>query len=394
MLVMAPQFTIRGEMILDHPKILFVIDGLEFGGGERGFLQLAAGLGDRFDILVASSPGGQFEDKIRKLEIRFYPIHLGKRVSFKPILQIRDLIVSHDIDLLHSQGARADFFSRIAGRLAGFPCILCTVQMPVEGFDIGPIWKIIYRFMDRVSERYVERFIVVSKPLKQLMIEKRGIPDQKVARIYNGIELGEYMPNGKEVISQKSEVRKEFGLSKDALVIGAIGRIVWQKGFEYLIEAVPQIANSIPEARFLIVGEGPLRKELVALSRDLGATEEVIFTGFRSDIRDILASVDLLVVPSLLEGFPMITLEAMAMEKPIVATNIDGITEQITNEENGILVPPRDPAALANAIIRLLSDRKSAQRMGIAARKMVEQEFSVERMVSETEKVYLSLLKG
>lgn len=264
--------------------------------------------------------------------------------------------------------------------------------MPVEEFDISSLRKMIYRFMDWVSERYVERFIVVSDSLKRLMVEKRGIPDQKISRIYNGIELGEYKPNGKEVRSQKSEVRREFGLAKNVPVISAIGRMVWQKGFEYLMESVPPVVSSIPESRFLIVGDGPLRKELVALSRELGVNEEVIFTGFRSDIRDILAAVDLLVVPSLLEGFPMIILEAMAMAKPIVATNIDGITEQITNGENGILVPPKDPAALATAVIRLLVDKKSAQIMGMASRKKVEQEFSVEKMVSETEKVYMALL--
>jgi len=385
-------FTIRGKMIVDRPKILFVIDGLEFGGGERVFVQLVAGLRGQFDISLAATPGGKFEDKIRELGIRFYPIQMGKRASFKPVFQIKNLILSLNIDFLHSQGARADFFSRIAGRLAGLSHIFCTVAMPVDGFDVGPLRKAIYRFMDRISERYVERFIVVSDSLKRLMVEKRGIPNEKVTRIYNGIELGEYMPNGKGVRSQKSEVRREFGIAKDAPVIGAIGRMVWQKGFEYLIEAVPQTVSSIPESRFLIVGDGPLRKELVALSSELGVNEEVIFTGFRSDIRDILAAVDFLVVPSLLEGFPMITLEAMAMAKPIIATNIDGITEQIKDGENAILVPPRDPAALANAIIRVLGDRKSAQQMGMAAREKVAQEFSVEKMVSETEKVYTDLL--
>jgi len=379
-------------MIIERPKILFVIDGLEFGGGERGFVQLAAGLRDRFDISVASSPGGQFEYKIRKLGIRFYPIHLSKRASFKPVLQIRDLILSHNIDILHSQGARADFFSRIAGRLTGFPCILCTVQMPVEGFDVRPLRKTIYRLMDRVSERYVERFIVVSDSLKEMMVKKRRIPNEKVTRIYNGIELDEYMPNGKEIRSQKSEVRREFEVAKDAPVIGAIGRMVWQKGFEYLIEAVPSIIQDFRKAKVLIVGEGPLRERLEALGERLKVKKNLIFAGFRSDIRDILSAVDLLVVPSLLEGFPMITLEAMAMAKPIVATNIDGIREQITNGESGILVPPRDPAALVNAVMRVLNDKELARNMGLSARRKVEREFSVEKMVAETEKVYMSFL--
>jgi glycosyltransferase involved in cell wall biosynthesis len=119
----------------------------------------------------------------------------------------------------------------------------------------------------------------------------------------------------------------------------------------------------------------------------------VIFAGFRSDIKEMFSAIDILVISFLLGGFPMITLEAMAMAKPIIATNIDGITEQITDGINGILIPPKDPSAIAKAIIKLINDRESARKTGLAARKKVEQKFSVEKMVAETEKVYLFLLK-
>jgi glycosyltransferase involved in cell wall biosynthesis len=197
-----------------------------------------------------------------------------------------------------------------------------------------------------------------------------------------------------EVRSQKSEVRREFGLAKDAPVIGAIGRMVWQKGFEYLIQAIPDIVRDVPDTKFLLVGDGPLRESIEALGKELRVKDNMIFTGFRRDIRKILSAVDLLVIPSLFEGFPMITLEGMAMAKPIVATNIDGITEQITDGVNGFLVPPKDPSALAKAVIRVLNDRKTARTMGLSARNKVEQEFSVEKMIAETEKVYLPLLRA
>jgi glycosyltransferase involved in cell wall biosynthesis len=372
-------------------NILLIIDGLEYGGGERVFLQLAAGLRDRYQVFVASMSGGIFEYELKQLGIKFYPVNMSRRLSLKPIRQIKEIIRNNKIDLLHSQGPRADFFARIAGRIAGVPHILCTVAMPVEGFDVGLLQKKIYRFIDQLTERYVERFIVVSDSLRQMLMERRGISAHQVVRVYNGIELSEYRPNGKEVRSQKSEVRREFGLSTDAPVIGAIGRMVWQKGFEYLIECVPEIVKTYPDAKILIVGDGPLRERLEALSEELRVRDNLIFTGFRSDIQDILSAIDILVVPSLLEGFPMVTLEAMAMAKPIVATNIDGITEQITDGVNGILVPPKDPSALAKAIIKVINDKELARSMGLAARKKVKQEFSVEKMVAETEKVYQSL---
>jgi glycosyltransferase involved in cell wall biosynthesis len=167
--------------------------------------------------------------------------------------------------------------------------------------------------------------------------------------------------------------------------------MVWQKGFEYLIESIPTTIETLPQSKILIVGDGPLRERLEALSKKLGVRDNVIFAGFRSDIKEILSAVDLLVIPSLLEGFPMVTLEAMAMAKPIVATNIDGITEQIRDGVDGILVPPKGPIALAKAVVRVLNDKELAKTMGLSAREKVAQEFSVEKMVSKTERVYQSL---
>ena len=365
-----------------------VIDNMEFGGGERVFVQLAAGLRDRFEVSVASMSGGIFEHELKQLGIKFYPVDMSKRFSLKEIRRIKAIIQNNMIDLVHSQGARADFFARIAGRLAGTPHIICTVAMPVEGFDVGLLQKKIYRFMDQLTERYVERFIVVSDSLKQMLMERRGIPVHQVVRIYNGIELSQYHPD-----AGYGNLRKEWGIPQDVPLIGAIGRMVWQKGLQYFVEAIPEIVRVVPEAIFWVVGDGPLRERLEALSEELRVRDNVIFTGFRSDIREILSAVDLIVVPSLSEGFPMITLEAMAMAKPIVATNIGGITEQIRDGVEGILVPPKNPSALAKAAIRVLNDRKLAITIGLSARKRVEQEFSVEKMVAETEKVYMSLLK-
>ena len=376
-------------------RILFVIDGLEFGGGERGFAQVAIGLRDRFEVFVASMAGGTFEHELRQFGIKIYPVDMSRRLSLKPVRQIKEIIRNNKIDLVHSQGARTDFFARIAVRIQKPRTrIVSTIQMPVEGYDVGALRKGVYRFFDRFSKRYVDRFVTVSEVLKKTLIDQHKIPEGKVVKIYNGIEIEEYRPNGKEVRSQKSEVRREFGLAKNVPVIGAIGRMVWQKGFEYLIESIPEIIETIPQLKILIVGDGPLRERLEGLAESLKVKERIIFTGFRNDIREIFSAVDLLVIPSLLEGFPMVTLEAMAMAKPIIATNIDGIAEQITDGVNGVLVPPKDPSALAKAVVRVLNDKKLARTMALSAREKVEQEFSVEKMVAETEKVYLSLLKN
>jgi glycosyltransferase involved in cell wall biosynthesis len=301
------------------------------------------------------------------------------------------LIKMNKIDILHSQGARADFYTRISARLSGPKVkVVCTIATPVEGFDIGLLRKGIYCFFDRLSERFVDRFLVVSEALRKIMIDGHKVTTDKVIRVYNGIELNEYCPNNSNQSS--NYIRKEYAIRATDVLIGAIGRLVWQKGFEYFITSLPEIIKTHPDIKVIFVGDGPFRDNLENLCRQLGVEDKTIFTGYRSDIKEILSAIDIKVIPSLAEGFPMVTLEAMAMEKPIVATRIDGITEQITNGVEGILVPPGDPVALATAINAIIENKELARSLGSAARKRVEREFTVEKMITETEKVYHSLL--
>lgn len=372
-------------------NILYVIDNMEYGGGERVFTEIIYGINrNQYKAYVACNPGGEFLGKLAEIGTHFRTVNMRNRVNPYAVLRLAQIIRKEKIHIIHSQGARADFFARIASRMQkSKPRVVNTIAMPVEGFDVNPLRKNVYRFFDRLTECYVETFIVVSDVLKKNLIERHGRSTQKIVKIYNGVELSQY-----HLDAEYDKLRKDWGIPQNVPFIGAIGRIVWQKGFKYLIQAIPDIVRNVSDVKFLFVGDGPLKKELEDLSEKLNIKEKIIFTGFRSDIKEILSAVDLLVIPSLLEGFPMVTLEAMAMAKPIIATNINGITEQITDGVNGILVPPKDPAALAKSVIRVLNDRDYARSLGLLAREKVEQEFSVEKMVAETEKVYLSLLKA
>jgi len=377
---------------MDKISILFVIDGLEFGGGERTFLQLIEGLSSKqYDIHIATSPRGIFTDVLIKKEAKPIPINLMKRFSFSTLRRLIKIIKENKINIIHSQGARADFYSRMATRLLKSKVgVVSTIAMPVEGYDVGLLRKRIYCFFDRFSERCVDRFIVISDELKKFLIDKHKIPPENIFKIYNGIELNEYHPDNSDKSSMK--IRKEFGINKDEFLIAGIGRLVWQKGFEYLIDAVPRITKQIAKIKFLIVGEGPLKESLIEKSKKLEVEDKIVFTGFRSDIKEILTSIDILVMPSLREGFPMVTLEAMAMVKPIVATDINGIREQIDHDENGLLILPENPEAIADAIIFLFNNKEKSEQLGFAARKRAEEKFSIEEMIRKTKAVYEELL--
>jgi glycosyltransferase involved in cell wall biosynthesis len=373
-------------------SILFVVDGLEFGGGERTFLQLIEGLPkDNFRIYVATSRDGFFFKFLSDKGIAASNLDLSKRINFENIRELRRLIKTNKINIIHSQGGRADFYARMNGRpLRPKIKVVSTIATPVEGYDVNLFRKAIYCFFDRLSERFVDRFLVVSEALRKTMIDGHKITPDKVIRVYNGIELNEYRPNNSGQSSR--QIRNQYGIETTEVLIGAIGRLVWQKGFEYLIKSLPEIAKRHAAIKVIFVGDGPYKESLQMLCRQLGVEDKTIFTGYRSDMKEILSAIDIKAIPSLAEGFPMVTLEAMAMEKPIVATSIDGIAEQITDGVEGILVPPKDPVALALAINRIIENKELARSLGSAARKRVEREFTVEKMIDETEKAYRALL--
>lgn len=375
-------------------NLLYVFDNLEFGGGERVFAQIINRLsGKKYKIMVACLPTGAFIEKIEGSGALIKPVDMRNRFNPGVILQLSRLIKKEKVDIVHSQGARADFFARMAAKLGGTPIVVSTVPMPVDGFDINPIRKLIYKTFDLFSEHFVDKFMVVSDALEKMMIEKHRIEPQRVVKIYNGIEKDEYDISDKELACKRSRFRNELSLEENVPIIGAIGRLVWQKGFEQFIEAIPGVLKEFEEARFLIVGEGDLKEKLRAKSERLNVKNHLIFTGFRDDIKEILQSVDLLVIPSLLEGLPMILLEAMVMKKPIVATNIEGIMEILENGSSGLLVPPGEAKALAGAIINMLTHRDKALKMGLVARKVVEDRFGVDIMVQRVEDVYDDLLQ-
>jgi glycosyltransferase involved in cell wall biosynthesis len=368
-------------------NILFVIDGLEFGGGERVFAQLINGLPtDRYALSLASGSQESFHHAITNTQVQRYPVDFSNRYNLSIILDLVKIIRNARVDIVHGQGGRAEFYARLAAGLTKTARYVSTIAMPVEGYDVGGLQKKIYRFLDQFSERYVDRFIVVSDALKAVMVDQHEIPADRVVRIYNGIETDIY--NSAAQADQRSAIRRELALDDDEILVGAIGRMVWQKGFDTLLRCIPEVLVQLPGAKFVLIGEGPLRKSLEDLSRSLGIGRSVIFAGHRRDIHSILAALDITVVPSVLEGFPMITLEAMSMGKPIVATRIDGTVEQITDGEEGLLVPPGCFAELSRAIVRIADDPVLAAKLGDAARRKAIAEFSVQKMIQETMNVY------
>jgi glycosyltransferase involved in cell wall biosynthesis len=368
-------------------RILYAIENIFYGGGERAFAQIINSL----EAYVACLPGGEFTEKI-KGSAKVLPFDLRNRFDFVNIIRLVKIIKKNNIEIVHSQGGRADFFARVAGRLARVRSVISTMAMPVEGFDVGLTRKIIYIGLDRFSERFVDRFIVVSEALRNRLIERHRIPSKKIVKIYNGVETDSV--SRCQMSDVKMKTRQEFMIPEDAMLVGTIGRLVWQKGLPYFIQAIKEIQASgkMQEARYLIVGEGKERKRLERIVKKYGLGDKVIFTGFRTNVKEILSSLDVFVLASIREGQPIILLEAMAMETPIVATDIEGVNETITDGLTGILVPPQNPMALAEAIVCLLKDKRKAQEMGQAGRTVVGEKFNLKDKMEQHKRLYESMV--
>jgi glycosyltransferase involved in cell wall biosynthesis len=374
-------------------SILFVIDNLEFGGGERGFLQLIQSLsGQGWTVGVAAQPGGLFEVQARAAGAEFVAMDMSTPAAGATIARLWRLVRSGRFAVVHSQGARADFLARMAAWSVPGVRLVSTVQMPVEGFAVGRLRTRVYGFFDRLARSRVDRFIVVSQALRRRLVQGWGVAPGRVTLVHSGVETDRLAPleNGEH----GRRLRQELGLPAHARLVGGVGRLVWQKGFEHLLTAMRGVLARVPDVWLAVVGDGPLRGELQARAESLGLTERARWLGFRSDVPSLLRGLDVLAVPSVREGFPMITLEAMALGVPIVATSIDGIVEQVDHESQGLLVPPGEPEALGRALVALLQDRALARRLGGAARHRAVAAFDLRQSVAATRRVYAELVSG
>ncbi len=370
------------------PKILYIIDNLEFGGGERGFAQLAGSLKHRYEILFACQPGGLLGERLQQIGVPIRPLDFHRQVSTSRIVRLSAILREEGVHLVHSMGTRADFSARIAARLARVPLAVSTIAMFVEGYDVPLFKRAVYRAGVRLSERFCDGFIAVSDAIRKVLVEDHRIPQEKVVRIYNGVELDTFRPEGQD----RLKLKQDLDLAPEAPVVGTIGRLVYQKAQDVFLEAASTVVQAVPDAQFLIVGEGPLRPSLERMKEDLGL-HTCRFAGFRPDIPNMLSIMDIFALPSILEGVPRVLLEALAMARPVVASSIDGVAEVAQHDVTALLVPPGEPTALADAIISLLEDKDRASQFGEAGRKLAEERFDLRRTVEEVDRFYTTLLQ-
>ena len=344
-------------------NILWLVDHLGYGGAIHGaatyYLNTIPLLNkSNFNAIlcVLRKRDGltkQFEDK----EINI--CHL-ERNKFDPrtLFDIFKIIRKEKINIIHAHGYGSANFGRLIKLFNKVPVI-------VHAHDDDRNYPLPQKIADYLLRNLTDQAIAISDAVKASCVKKRNIREEKVIVLLNGIPLNDFVVPDE---SRIEKARKQLGIRQESNVIGTIARLRKEKGVKYLIQSAVKISDAFPDAVFLIAGDGPLRNELVDLTKKLGLETKVVFAGFCEDIQSIFSIINIVAVPSISEGLGIAILEAMAMSKPIVATNVGGIIEILKDGETGLLVPPKDPNILADKIIYLINNKNEARRLGLNAK--------------------------
>jgi glycosyltransferase involved in cell wall biosynthesis len=311
------------------------------------------------------------------------PVRLGLGIG-REVARLRRLFRRNPVDVLHFNDTGCEP-GPVAARLAGVPVIVGTLHA-LPGADVQDAVR---RGLEHVSVRSMDAAIAVSEYTRRAWVERVRVRPERLPVIYNGIDLEAFRPRrGVE------EVRREVGLPSGAPVVGVTARLHPMKGHRYLLEAMPRVLAAVPDARLVLAGDGELRPVLERRARALGIAGRVHFLGHRTDVADVTQVYDVAALPSVaLECLPYTLMEAMALRKPAVASRFSGIPEVVEDGVTGTLVPPRDPEALAGAVVDLLKQSQKARAFGEAGRRRVEEEFALKRMLDETFALYEELLE-
>jgi glycosyltransferase involved in cell wall biosynthesis len=324
------------------------------------------------------------EPASRLLEQQGIPVHHLGRGRFDPRIlpALVALARARRARVLHVHGYAAADFGRVAARLAGAALVLHEhfADPRLPGYQA---------LADRVLAPLTDRAIAVSGSTRDFLVRERHVPAERVRLIWNGAPLDEFAPVPAD---RAAAVRRELGLDPGALVVGAIGRLNEQKGHRYLLDAAPRVLARHPRARFLIVGDGDLRAALEEQARRLGIERSVVFAGHRTDVPALLGAIDVLCISSTYEGTPLALFEALAAGKAVVSTAVDGCREVLEQGHTGLLVPPRDPAALADALLRGLEDGELRARLSRNAR-AASARYDVRACVEQIQALYDEVLR-
>ena len=370
-------------------NIFLLVDILQgsTGGAEKQILELSKNIDrSKYSLIVGCLSGKDaLLNELSKSGVLTISFKIKRIYDIFGIIQglkFKKFLRDKKVNILMTYHFGSDIWGTIFGRLARVPVIISNRR------DMG-FWKKWYHNMAyKLINRFINKVIVVSDAVKQAVIRLERLSLDKVVVVRNGIDLSHFKTS-----VDKYAIKNSLGISENTFVIGCVGNIKNVKGQEYLIKALTEVRTKISNFKCIFIG-GEFEKEAQTIKNYIhicGVNDLCLFLGKRNDIPNLLSIMDICVLPSLSEGFSNTLLEYMAAGKPVVATSVGGNVELISHQENGILVPPADSYALAEATINLLSDVELRQRLCQAARKKVFESFSIGKMAKKYENLFEEL---
>jgi glycosyltransferase involved in cell wall biosynthesis len=350
-----------------------------WGGAEIWLMDIMHGLQDRgHQVSLICRPGTILEKNALFEGFDVTTLKMNSDFDIKAIFKIRKLLKEKKIQLISTNMDKELRIGGIAAKLAGNIAVVPSreVDYPLKN-------KLRYRF----TYNYLADHIIANSfsTKKTLLKEAPWLSPDKIEVIYKGINPHPYIENS----GKGKELRKELKISDSEKVIGFVGQIIERKGINDILKSIPGVVEKIPDVKYLFAGEGKLESFLKSEIKRMGIEKNVLFAGFRKDIPSVMNAVDLLILPSVVEGFGYVLVEAMAAGKPVVATNVSSIPEIVLDKKTGILIDVHQPEQLAEAVLKILENKDAAKEMGILGKERVLQNFTIDKMIANTEAVFL-----
>jgi sugar transferase (PEP-CTERM/EpsH1 system associated) len=365
---------------MDKVSVLHVITELDIGGAQKALAHLLARLDlQRFSPTVACLYNGDkiVAEEIRALDVPVINLDMTAKWRWDAFWRLYRLLRRERPTILHTWMFHANIPGRVLGRLAGAPIIISSERTMGQESR----WRY---WLNRITEPLTDRVACVSQLVADFVVEKVDIPRHKTIVIPNGIDMRAF-----DHLPARQQARATLRLPSDSMLVGTVARLNPVKRLDVLLQAMA----SLDDAYVVIVGDGAERVRLETLSNELGLAERVRFAGQQDDVRPWLAALDVFALTSDWEGMPNAVLEAMAAGLPVIATAVGGTPEVVVDDVTGLLIPPRDPGTLVQAIRHLSRDPDLRRNMGQAGQRRVEQYFSIEETVRKTEALYTTLLQ-
>jgi len=363
-------------------KVLHLITSLEVGGAQNGLLLgLPRFDKDRYEHVLCSIMGEvQMAERFTQVGIEVVSLGLKSKYDLMVAVRLRKLLRTYRPDVLHTYLLHANVLGRVVGRLSGVDTIIGSER--TIGLTNG-----LRRIATKLTNPLTDAVEVNAETVGTAAVRDLGVPSRKIEVVRSGFDFSAYKGP-----SRRQEIRAELGLSDETHLVLSAARFRPSKGVEYAIRAFAKAYRERPDSHLMIAGEGEQFDFLVNLARDLGVSEKTTFLGRRSDVPDLLAAADSMLLASLNEGLPRISIEAMAAGRPVIATDVGATSEVVIDDETGILVQPKDVEAAAGALVRLIDDDGLRTRLGETGRQHVEQNYSVDNYVARLDGLYQQLL--